>query len=112
MKVAELKPQPSKFEVFKRDRKIFTPEKSGCYVLTNFSKDIIYIGLTKNLQRRMNEHLDNPEKTSETKIGRPTFFFWLETTELNKLERTWLNIYIQNEGVLPELNKVYSPISS
>jgi hypothetical protein len=59
--------------------------------------------------RRMNEHLDNPLKTSPTKHGRLILFFWIESQEINKIERTWLNIHIQHEGKVPELNKMYSP---
>ncbi len=30
---------------------------------------------------------------------------------MSKIERTWMNIHIQNEGKRPVLNKVDSPIS-
>jgi hypothetical protein len=59
----------------------------------------------------MNQHLDCPEKTRETSKGRAVLFHWFETEELNKVERTWLNIHIQHEGTLPELNSIYSPTS-
>lgn len=111
MNICELNPKPPYFEPFRRNRERYIPAKSGCYALTTFSKEVIYVGLTNNLRRRMNEHLDNPDKTYETKIGRAIFFFWIETPEINKIERTWLNIYIQHEGALPLLNKMYSPIS-
>ena len=41
-------------------------------------------------------------------------FFWVEAleSEINKIERTWLNIHIQQEGIVPILNKVYSPVSA
>lgn len=57
----------------------------------------------------MNQHLDSQEKTCVTSLGRAVLFFWVETDDLNKLERTWMNIHIQHEGAIPELNKVYSP---
>jgi predicted GIY-YIG superfamily endonuclease len=114
MNFSTLNPQPTRCEAFKRNRERFVPPRSGCYVLTTFSKDVLYLGLTVNLRRRMNEHLDDSEKTSETKLGRAVFFFWLElnTNELNKVERTWQNIHIQYEGKLPALSKVYSPTST
>jgi hypothetical protein len=59
----------------------------------------------------MNEHLDNPQKTCQTKNGRPILFFWIESEEINKIERGWMNIHIQHEGRMPELNKMYSPTS-
>jgi hypothetical protein len=57
----------------------------------------------------MNEHLDTSEKTGVTKNGRAILFFWIQSDELNKIERTWLNIHIQHEGELPVLNRMYSP---
>jgi hypothetical protein len=33
----------------------------------------------------------------------------VETEDVNKVERTWMNIHIQHEGTLPLLNGAYSP---
>jgi hypothetical protein len=68
--------------------------------------------LATNLRKRFNDHLDNPSKTSETQFGRAVFFFWIESGELNKIERTWMNIHTINEGSLPILNSIYSPTST
>ena len=111
MKIDLLIPQPPKNETFKRSRERFVPEVSGCYVLTTFSRDVLYIGLTENLRRRMNEHLDSPQKTGETKLGRALLFFWMECTDTRLIERTWLNVHIQHEGARPVLNKVDSPVA-
>ena|ERR1700678_3758868 len=107
-----LVPQPSNREPFKRNRERFVPARAGCYILTNFLKVVLYIGLTVNLRRRMNEHLDDPIKIAETNLGRVIFFHWIESPDTNKIERTWMNIHIQNEGALPLLNKVFSPTST
>lgn len=112
MNVDHLTPRPVLCEPFRRNRERFIPARPGCYVLTTFSRTVLYIGLTNNLRRRVNEHLDNPAKVSATEHGRAVLFFWLETDELHKVERTWLNIHIQHEGVMPELNRVYSPTST
>ena len=112
MNVSELVPQPTQQETFKRNRERYIPDRPGCYALATFSNVVLYIGLTNNLRRRMNEHLDNPEKTCETKNGRVVFFFWIESDDVHKIERTWMNIHNQNEGALPEFNKVYSPTST
>jgi hypothetical protein len=112
MNVEELVPQPTHCETFKRSRERFIPEKPGCYVLTTFSKSVLYVGLTNNLRKRMNDHLDSPTKTGETKLGRAVLFFWIESADTNKIERTWMNIHIQCEGSLPELNSMYSPTST
>lgn len=110
MIVDDLIPQPKNVEPFKRARLRFVPERSGCYVLASFSQVILYVGLATSLRSRMINHLDSPEKTEETKFGRATLFFWLETSDLNKVERSWMNVHIQREGKLPILNTSYSPV--
>jgi hypothetical protein len=60
----------------------------------------------------MNNHLDDPDKTGETNHGRAILFHWIESEETFKIERTWLNIHIQNEGGLPILNHRYSPTAT
>ena len=102
-------PQPSHREAFRRNRERFVPKKSGCYVLTTFSNVILYIGLAVNLRRRMNDHLDDPQKTAETSLGRAVLFHWIESPDTNQVERTWMNIHNEHEGSLPLLNKLYSP---
>src|SRR5436305_1261255 len=98
MNIKLLVPQPSNCEPFKRNRERFVPERPGCYVLTNFLRAVLYIGLTLNLRRRMNEHLDDPRKIVETNFGRVILFHWIESQDLNKIERTWMNIHNQHEG--------------
>lgn len=111
MNIIELIPQPLHYEPFNRSREKFVPEKPGCYVLTTASKTVLYVGLTNNLRRRMNNHLDDLRKISETKEGRAVLFYWIETLETNKIERTWMNIHLLHEGCLPVLNGKYSPTS-
>jgi hypothetical protein len=112
MNISELVPAPLKVETFSRSRERFVPETSGCYALSSFAKVVLYVGLATNLRKRMNEHLDSLEKTSETKDGRAVLFFWLEHSEINKVERTWMNIHNIHEGRLPILNTIYSPTST
>jgi len=112
MNLAKLVPPPSSTETFKRSRQRFVPAASGCYVLTTFLGVVLYIGLSNNLQRRMGEHLDNPDKTGETELGRAVLFHWIEGDNTNQIERTWLNIHLQNEGILPVLNRIFSPTSA
>jgi hypothetical protein len=112
MNVAALIPQPTHKDAFRRNRERFIPEKSGCYVLTTFQGEILYIGLTNNLRRRMNQHLDSPAKVAPTKLGRAVIFHWMECADPSLVERTWMNIHIQHEGSLPILNSVYSPTST
>lgn len=112
MKLALLIPIPYASEAFRRSREKFVPTKPGCYVLTTFEQDVLYIGLTVNLRRRVNEHLDSSAKTELTAQGRAVLVHWIETVDINKVERTWLNIYLLNEGRLPILNSIYSPTST
>ena len=112
MNLSELIPAPAKRDTFRRHRGRFIPEQPGCYVLTTFEHEVMYLGLTKNLRQRFNQHLDNEQKIAVTKLGRAIFFWWLETKDIQKIERTWMNIHVQHEGCLPLLNKVYSPTST
>src|SRR5947209_7742989 len=107
MNICELNPQPSHCETFQRNRDRFVPNAPGCYALTTFEKVVLYIGLTDNLRRRMNDHLDSSIKTRLTGSGRAFLFHWIETSDTNKIERTWMNIHIQHEGALPVLNSLY-----
>ncbi|MGQ0553917.1 MAG: GIY-YIG nuclease family protein [Planctomycetota bacterium] len=112
MKLDLLVPIPLASEPFRRSREKFLPATPGCYALTTFEREVLYIGLTVNLRRRVREHLDSAEKTAVTAHGRAVFIHWTETTEINKVERTWLNIHLLNAGCFPILNSVYSPTST
>jgi hypothetical protein len=112
MNVDLLVPKVLAREPFRRDCYRFVPAKPGCYVLTTFGGDVLYIGLTKNLRRRLEEHLDNSQKTLATGVGRAVFFNWRETPDLQKVERTWMNIHEIAEARLPILNSVFSPVST
>lgn len=112
MNVSALIPRPSCSEPFRRSRERFIPQTSGCYALTSFDGTILYIGLTGALRRRFREHLDNPEKRAARPDGRAVLFHWTETSDVNKVERTWLNAHLASEGSLPGLNKINSPVST
>ncbi len=113
MIVTELKPNISKKLEFHLNKVKFLPEKMGCYVITNFNEDIMYIGQTINLKSRMQQHLDNVEKTKLTQIGKAYYFYFKtvdQEKDLNKLERGWLNHFELKEGHIPILNSVRGPI--
>ncbi len=112
MIVESLDPTVEHREAFKRNREKSVPDRAGCYALTSFTGEILYIGLATDLRRRFGQHLDSPHKTAATPLGVATFFYWLETADIHKLERTWMNIHILAEGKLPVLNSVYSPTST
>lgn len=112
MKIDELFPIPTMKASFKLASFKLIPKKSGCYVLTTFEKDILYIGRSKNLYCRFQQHLDNPEKTDKTPEGRVFWFYFLLYDEENlpRLERTWLNKFNTSNGKNPILNKISSSI--
>src|SRR3954447_4514429 len=74
MNIENLMPLPKHRESFKRSRCRFVPAGSGCYVLTTFLGVVLYVGLATSLRERMNQHLDDPQKTRETSKGRAVLF--------------------------------------
>ena len=66
-------------------------------MLTTFAGVVLYVGLAENLRRRMNNHLDDPVKVSETTLGRAVLFHWIESEDTNKIERTWMNTHMVND---------------
>lgn len=111
MKVDDLVPAPTSRENFRRNRQIFIPTSSGCYALTTFQGEVLYVGLTKSLRRRQGEHLDDPSKTAVTEKGRATFFYWYECENVEQVERTWQNMCLIQDGRLPILNSLSSPVA-
>ncbi len=96
---------------FAKNKARSVPLVAGVYALTNFSGCILYIGLSKNLQRRMLEHLSNAHKLSLSPEGRAYWFFYREGPEqkLKPDERGWMHQYQLHEGRLPYFNKIEAP---
>uniref|UniRef100_UPI0040560AA5 GIY-YIG nuclease family protein n=1 Tax=Candidatus Electronema sp. TaxID=2698783 RepID=UPI0040560AA5 len=88
-------------------------KNSGCYTITSFSGEILYIGLSRNLKNRFCQHLENKEKTKSGYYGKPSFFNYLLAEEylLERIERTWMHQFEILHGHLPVLNKVSSPLA-
>lgn len=112
MKIEQLIPLPKDKVQFNLSSFKFVPRETGCYVLTTFDKDILYIGLSHSLFDRFQQHLVNPEKTNATKEGKAVWFYYTIYNPLNltMLERTWINQFVAIHGVLPILNKLNSPL--
>lgn len=113
MKITELNPKVVLKSEFHLSKVKFVPERFGCYALTNYSNDIMYIGQTNNLKSRMIQHLKNSKKTKLTDLGVTYYFHYKiveKESELNKLERGWLNHFELAEGKIPVLNSVHGPI--
>ena len=112
MRIEQLSPKPDNKVQFKLSFYKNVPKISGCYVLSTFENDILYIGFSDNLNNRFQQHLDNSEKTRPTLNGKAVWFYYIEydITNLPKLERTWINQFEAIQGELPILNKIHSPI--
>ena len=89
------------------------PDEAGCYALTNFSGEIFYIGRSKHLCKRMEQHLGNPKMRQKIDAGKATQFHYrlCEVKELPYLESGWMNEYrMRNGGRLPPFNEVDAAI--
>lgn len=113
MKLENISPIPQSKVTFKLASFKSVPKKSGCYILTTFDTDILYIGLSDNLYVRFQQHLNSLEKTKPTKEGKAVWFYFTsyDPNNLPKLERTWIAQFQAMHGQLPVLNKISSPIS-
>jgi predicted GIY-YIG superfamily endonuclease len=112
MKTSQLIPKVKEGVQFTLKSRKFVPKAVGCYVLTTFEDDVLYVGLTDNLNRRFFEHRDTKEKCNPTKAGLAFWFYFLvsDEREINRIERGWLNQHLSLHGKLPILNKVHSPV--
>jgi hypothetical protein len=112
MKISELVPEPKEKTHFTLRYRKFVPRASGCYLLTTFESDILYVGITDNLHRRFGEHREVNEKREPTAFGFAFWFYYLSIQEkdIYRIERSWLNQHQTIEGKLPVLNKVASPV--
>lgn len=111
MIINELNPKIEFSEEFDFSKFKRIPKQTGCYVISNFDYQILYIGKAKNLQNRYVQHLNSTEKTSLTKYGKAYWFSYSlrnDEFEISKLERGWLNHYELKNGELPILNRIHA----
>lgn len=79
----------------------------GCYVLSNFSDEVIYIGQSVNLCRRMQEHLKSSRMTALTRLGYAAWFcyeLW-GAGQIANVEADMLTAYWRVHRRLPPLNR-------
>ena len=112
MNVLQLTPLPIKQMVFTLESVKYLPTVAGCYVLTSFVGEVLYVGLTVNLLQRFKQHRDTSEKCQPTTLGRAHWFYYVtaDKTQINTIERGWQNQYAAVHGALPILNKIESPV--
>ena len=111
MKVSILRPECSNEVEFSETSVLDIPMLPGCYVLSNWSKDILYIGQAKSLRSRIYSHLADFAKISMTAMGK---VYWIhyalyDEFSLNRLERGWTQQHENHEGSLPILNRIQPP---
>ncbi len=112
MNINKLTPAPQGKTNFRLSCYYKIPQDSGCYVLTSYEGDILYIGQSVDIRRRFEQHLDDSKKTNTTPKGRAFWFYWLEwdAVKLNSLESGWLNTYLSIIGELPIMNSQNPPV--
>jgi hypothetical protein len=113
VKFDQLIPCPENKSPFKYSAYKYIPKIAGCYILASSSNDILYIGLSMNLYNRFQQHLGSPDKLHITEHGKAVWFYFLpyDASELQRLERTWLNQYEALHGNKPIFNKINSPLA-
>lgn len=108
MKVAALCAKLSERVQFRLSESIRVPEASGCYALANIRDDVLYIGQSVDLCRRMQNHLDTPRMTRTTSLGLAVWFYYglWPSAEIDAVETQLLFQFKFVEGKLPPLNRV------
>lgn len=104
-----LKPKIETTVEFEYSKQKIIPQSFGCYIISNFNNEIMYIGKATSLKNRFTNHLETEEKISKTYLGKAYWFSFRECKdafEIAKLERGWLNEYVLNKGELPIFNKI------
>jgi hypothetical protein len=113
MKIRSLIPVPEKRELFAWSHHALVPTLPGCYVLTNFSEEVLYVGQAKvSIRDRMGAHLDNEEKRAIGLMGAAYWFYYTirEPKDVGYIEGGWINQSILETGERPPINKIDSPL--
>ena len=113
MKVDRLCPAPDQRAKFAWSHQAIVPEHPGCYALVTYSGDVLYVGLAeKSIRKRMGSHLDTPTKQKGGPLGVPFWFYYVlrSDLEVHAVERGWMNQAILEDGNMPHLNQIYSPL--
>jgi hypothetical protein len=113
MRVECLSPIPDQQTRFAWSHHTTVPDQPGCYALVTYHGDVLYVGLaTRSIRSRMGSHLDTLTKRQGNNLGAPFWFYYIlrPATDVAPIERGWMNQAILENGEMPPLNRVYSPI--
>lgn len=82
------------------------PNHPGCYVLSDWNDEILYIGKTNSLHRRMGEHLNNAQQGGFTYWNNVVWFDYvlLYFHQIDQTEQALLTQHQQQTGTYPVLN--------
>ena len=108
MRIANLDPELEHRVPFELRSNAKVQTRSGYYVITNIYGDVLYIGITSDLRRRMDDHLRNSRMTQRTSLGLASWFCfrYLCDEDLHEIERHLLSRHKFSDGKLPPLNRV------
>lgn len=113
MKITALTPSPGHPVPFEYRVVRAIAVDPGCYVLTNASGEILYIGQAVRIRSRLLQHLDAGRHREMTARGKASFVSILtldDSIRLNAYERGWIDQCELADGCLPPLNKVHGPL--
>jgi hypothetical protein len=113
MQVNRLSPLPDQKAPFAWSYHVTVPNDPGCYALVTFGGAVLYVGLaTGSVRNRMAGHLDDAAKRKGADVGVPFWFYYIlrSANEVPAIERGWMNQAVLNDGEMPPLNRIYSPI--
>lgn len=113
MHADKLVPRPDQRTRFAWSHHLSVPDEPGCYALVTYDGNVLYVGLaTASIRSRMESHLETETKRKGTDLGVPFWFDYLAQapTKVAAIERGWMNLAMLSDGVMPPLNKVYSPL--
>lgn len=112
MRVDALKPRPQERLSFDRGSVARMKPGSGCYVLASRSGRVLYIGKAVDVRRRLEQHLDDPAKKGDSRIGF-TVAVWLDRCDVDdvaELESEWTRQHEMGaSGRLPPMNSIRPP---
>lgn len=97
---------------FSQQKEKRIPKESGVYLLTNFSGEVLYVGVSINLRRRFCEHINSSKASLLTPQGKSFWFYYTlcYEKEYRALERGLLCQVELVEGRLPWFNQVRAPV--
>ena len=92
---------------FRRSEEMRVPDAPGCYVMTNITDDVIYIGQSKDLNQRIGQHLDDRRMTGKTSLGLVSWFYfgYWPSDDHSVVEDGLLFKYRAAHGHWPPLNR-------